>query len=268
MHLCILFALTSFRPIHRPIPMNLSRWDTFARPAAHVTTRSSAGGVLSLACALATAVLLASEFRAWRAARLEEHLMVDASPGERRFELTLEVDLPGTRCDAVTLGAEDSKGQPLEDARIAVARHAIDAEGRIALGAGLHPDSAPGCKLKGVVGLHRVAGSFHIAGGRALGGGGAFGFLLAAADFAPFNASHIVRSLVFGPAFPGQLRPLDGLKAPTVTPGTQFQYHMKVRRGPGLLSFLAAPALAACPHHTRPPPIPLHHRSCRQSTST
>ena len=175
--------------------MWLSRWDTFARPAAHVTTRSSAGGVLSLACALATAVLLASEFAAWRAARLEEHLMVDASPGVRRFELTLEVDLPGARCDAVTLGAEDAKGAPLDDARISVARHALDSAGRIALGAGMHPDAAPGCKLKGSVGLHRVAGSFHIAGGRAHGGGGAIGFLLAAADFAPFNASHVVRSL-------------------------------------------------------------------------
>lgn len=54
-----------------------------------------------------------------------------------------------------------------------------------------------------------------------------FGFALPP-EYDSFNASHVIRRLAFGPPFPGQLRPLDGLVQPAPVAGTQFQYHIKV----------------------------------------
>jgi hypothetical protein len=77
-----------------------------------------------------------------------------------------------------------------------------------------------------------VAGNIHLAGSARNGGGGMqmqamFGFALPP-DYGDFNASHRIVSLAFGPPFPGQLRPLDGLVQPAAVQGTQFQYHIKV----------------------------------------
>jgi hypothetical protein len=82
------------------------------------------------------------------------------------------------------------------------------------------------------IALHRVAGNIHLAGSARNGGGGMqmqamFGFALPP-DYGDFNASHRIVSLAFGPPFPGQLRPLDGLVQPAAVQGTQFQYHIKV----------------------------------------
>ena len=127
----------------------LSRYDTFARAKAHVQTRSAAGGLLTVTALLLGAALLLSEVVAYARVRVEDHLAIDRQPGERAFEVTLELDLPALRCADADVRAEDTKGAPLEGLQLRLAKHALAADGRLALAAGMHPDSSPGCKLLG-----------------------------------------------------------------------------------------------------------------------
>ena len=205
------------------------RYDAFARSKDHVQVRTLSGGVVSTVAIALTVVLLVSEFSYFRSTRLEEHLLIDKSQGERDCEISLELDLLGVSCRHAELRVEDSRGQAYGDARVHVHKLPILADGRIAMGAGVAPEAAPGCKLKGGLTVRKVAGNFHVAAGHAAGGGdGHFAFSVSPLDFASYNASHIVRHLDFGPAIPnGQWAPLDGTVAVATRAGTQFQYHLK-----------------------------------------
>lgn len=207
---------------------SLARYDTFAKAKEHVQVRTRSGGLVSALSLVLMAWLFLSELSYFRTLRVEEHLMVDTSMGDREFDIRLEIDLLAVACRTADLRVEDSKGMAYDDARVHITKVALAADGRVAAGVGVHPDGAPGCKLKGTLTVRKVAGNFHVAAGHAFGmGDGHFAYSVSPLDFASYNASHIVRELRFGPTFPGQRAPLDGVVGLADRSGTQFQYHIK-----------------------------------------
>lgn len=55
-----------------------------------------------------------------------------------------------------------------------------------------------------------------------------FGFGLNPAELSKYNASHTVRSLTFGPAFPGQLSPLNGVTSEPTERPAMYQHYIKI----------------------------------------
>jgi len=208
---------------------SLAKYDTFARSKEHVQVRTLSGGVVSAVSVVLMVWLLISEFAYFRAKRIEEHLMVDTSQGDRDMNIAVELDFLAVSCKHADLRVEDSRGMAYDDARVHINKIALAGDGRVAMGVGIHPDAAPGCKLKGTLTVRKVAGNFHVAAGQAFGmGDGHFAYQVSPLDFTSYNASHIVRHLDFGPTFPnGQWAPLDGVVAVAERAGTQFQYHLK-----------------------------------------
>ena len=54
------------------------------------------------------------------------------------------------------------------------------------------------------------------------------GFGLNPMDLGKYNASHTVRSLTFGPEFPGQLSPLNGVSSEPTERPAMYQHYIKV----------------------------------------
>lgn len=55
-----------------------------------------------------------------------------------------------------------------------------------------------------------------------------FGFGVNPVELAKYNASHTVRSLTFGPAFPGQLSPLNGVSSEPTERPAMYQHYIKI----------------------------------------
>jgi hypothetical protein len=112
---------------------------------------------------------------------------------------------------------------PYEEGRVRVTKAVAGALGR-------------GCRLSGGVRVRKVAGSLHVSAPRTLANmDGRLAFTVPPETMAGYNASHTIHTLSFGPAFPGQVAPLDGVTSPVLTlsgsdtPTTgAFQYHIKV----------------------------------------
>ena len=62
---------------------SLARYDTFAKAKAHVQTRSAVGGALTVAALLLGAALFVGEVANFARVRVEDHLAIDCTPGER-----------------------------------------------------------------------------------------------------------------------------------------------------------------------------------------
>jgi len=194
----------------------------------------------------------------WRSTRVEDHILVDKSLGDRQVEIEIELHfhalpcsgawtflqlpspslpppcplpwgplicdfcisspLPGIpllrpACAEVNLVSEDSKGSQYDESQSSLVRL----------------DTSPGCVLKGVVRVKGLPGHLHVSAQRSMGGfDGRMQFAIDPASARTFNASHTFRRLSFGPAFPGQVSPLDGVSSvPTEGPAA-FQYHLRV----------------------------------------
>ena len=61
----------------------LARYDTFAKAKAHVQTRSAVGGALTVAALVLGAALFVGEVANFARVRVEDHLAIDRTPGER-----------------------------------------------------------------------------------------------------------------------------------------------------------------------------------------
>lgn len=196
-------------------------------------------------------LLAASEVSYWRTTRVEDHLLVDGSQGDRDVTVSLDVTFHVLPCRDIVLGAEDSKGQPYDasHARVTLTPVAPPAPeggsswvGRLALhrlskpGVAVTPPAdapASGCRVRGSLRLKKVAGSFHVAAPRQLVQlDGHFAYAVPPEVLASYNASHTVHSLAFGPPFPGQVNPIL-----EYTPGRgsaegegpdMWQYHLRV----------------------------------------
>ena len=141
-------------------------------------------------------VLCLSEVVRYRTKRVENHLMVDTSQGDREEStpgrrcdrnmvpqtarrgsfvsegansvtlsrtlplqvlVSLDMDFPGLKCSDGDLRVEDSKGVVYDDARIHVNKYPLDEHGEAT-----EEDKSVGCRLVGTLAIKRVAGNFHI----------------------------------------------------------------------------------------------------------
>jgi hypothetical protein len=76
-------ASSRTRPITVAMLRSLARYDTFAKAKAHVQTRSAVGGALTVAALLLGAALFVGEVANFARVRVEDHLAIDRTPGER-----------------------------------------------------------------------------------------------------------------------------------------------------------------------------------------
>jgi endoplasmic reticulum-Golgi intermediate compartment protein 3 len=132
------------------------------------------------------------------------------------------------------LAAEDAKGVPYDDAHIAVVKTSVYAGVDRAAGRGWDASSGDagrreGCRVVGTVTMRRAAGVVYVAAPRTLTNvDGRLMFTIAPDTMTSFNASHTITRLSFGPAFPGQVSPLDGAASPPTATAGSWQYHLRV----------------------------------------
>lgn len=86
-----------------------------------------------------------------------------------------------------------------------------------------------GCRVAGTVRVRKVAGDIRVAASRTLQNvDGRLMYVIPPEQLSGFNASHVIHHLSFGPAFPGQVNPLDATVSPTADVPAMYQYHIKV----------------------------------------
>ena len=113
----------------------------------------------------------------------------------------------------VNVISEDSKGLVYDASHTQLAR----------------TDTQPGCLLQGSVRVKGLPGHLHVSAQRSMGSfDGRMQYALDPAAARAFNASHTFRRLSFGPAFPGQVSPLDGVSSAATEAPAAFQYHLRV----------------------------------------
>jgi hypothetical protein len=113
----------------------------------------------------------------------------------------------------VRLVSEDNKGTPYDESLARVELR----------------DTSPGCALKGSVRVKGLPGHLHVAAQRTVANfEGRLMFAVEPSAAAAFNASHTIRRLSFGPAFPGQVSPLDGTTSAPTARSAGYQYHLRV----------------------------------------
>jgi hypothetical protein len=252
---------------------------------------------VSIAAGVLMLLLFISEVSFWRTVRVEDHLLVDASQGDREFDISMDITFHALTCKGawrrrrrtrwrrgararrpragghtprarpltlpplpspalppfptraeLLVVAEDAKGVPYEESRVKISKApwtpglAARAPlfgggpfgfGRGAAGADVSPPgasaSAPGCRVAGTIRVRKVAGVFYVAAPRSLTNmDGRLAFTIAPDVMARFNASHTVNHLAFGPPFPRQVLPLDGVDSAPSATSASWTYHIKV----------------------------------------
>jgi hypothetical protein len=219
-----------------------SKFDAFSKSKSEVQVRTATGAVLSFIALLCAGLLLSSEFGFYRSKRIENHLLVDTSQGDRAFDIHLDIEFPSLSCRLAAVAAEDAKGTPYDHSAIDIKKTPLDAAGRpirgFATTSNAKQEMAPGCRLTGTLRVKRVAGNFHISSADYNGASlqqmlmaGILPFQNPEEDGAhKFNASHRIHKLDFGSVYPGQVHPLDGRQVVHTTAAIQQQYHIKVCR--------------------------------------
>lgn len=219
------------------------QFDAFQKSKDHVQVRTLGGATISVAAGLVMLLLFVSELVYWRTVRVEDHLVVDRSQADRDFDIELDVTFHALKCTDVRLVSEDAKGMPYDETRTALTRlplslapdmgsRALTPAAAAHMAAGL-PESAyhqPGCRILGRTHVKRVPGHLHVAAPRVLSNmDGRLVFTVPPEALATFNASHTIHRLTFGPTFPGQISPLNGVTSGTTsTVASAYQYHLRV----------------------------------------
>jgi len=86
-----------------------------------------------------------------------------------------------------------------------------------------------GCNVVGHLMVNKVAGNIHVAPGRAFASQqGNLVHEFKPFTMAHFNTSHTIHQLSFGPHYPSQLNPLDGVTKRTAGGSALYQYYIKV----------------------------------------
>ena len=73
-------------------------FDHFSKSKKHVQAKTASGGLLSLASLAIMALLFLSELVYWRTTRVEDHILVDKSLGERDVDIALELHFHALAC--------------------------------------------------------------------------------------------------------------------------------------------------------------------------
>lgn len=205
---------------------SFARFDAFGKSKDHIQVKTLGGAALSVISMALMLVLVVNEIYLYSSRKVEHHLLVDTSQGERDVEIRYDVVFHLLKCPEIDLRVEDSKGVPYEASHV-IANRVPMVDGQEAPTSG---QAQTGCRIFGALGVKKVAGNFHfIAGARAMPMlDPRFGFGFNPAELSKHNASHTVRKLAFGPAFPGQLCPLDGVSSEPTEHAAMYQHYIKV----------------------------------------
>ena len=162
-------------------------------------------------------VLFISEVVFWRTRRVEDHIVVDKSLADRDFDVDMDVYFPSLPCSKVKFVAEDAKGGAFEESRVRI---------------DLKPDSnsdTNGCSASGVITVKGLPGVISMTPARAvMAQNGEMMWQLSPEMVRSFNASHVFKRVSFGPPFPGQVCPLDGVSSSPTAQVAAYTYHTRV----------------------------------------
>ena len=75
-----------------------SNFDHFSKAQSHVQAKTASGGLLSLVALALMAALFVSELVYWRTTRVEDHIVVDKSLGDRDVDIDLELHFHALAC--------------------------------------------------------------------------------------------------------------------------------------------------------------------------
>lgn len=190
-------------------------FDAFSKSKSHVKVRTLGGATVSLVAATCMLLLTISEVSYWRTTRVEDHLFVDKMQADRDFNIVLDFSFHALACKDVSVVSEDNKGVPYDASRTKVTL--------TPLGGGA------GCRMSGFVTVKHLPGHLSVAAPRVLTNvDGRLAFTVPPELLDAFNASHDIHRLSFGPAFPGQVSPLEGTSTAPVGGAAAYQYHLRV----------------------------------------
>ena len=180
-------------------------------------------------------LLFISEISYWQTTKLEHHLLVDTSQGDREFNIELDMVFHNLTCKDIIVAAEDAKGIPYEDTRIKINKIPITTtiDPRIKRD---NPDllintnnNNGGCRITGTVLVRKVAGVIYIAAARTLTNmDGRLAFIIPPETMASYDARHTINYMRFGPKFPKQVNPLDTISSPPISTTGAYSYHIRV----------------------------------------
>ena len=89
-----------------------SNFDHFSKAQSHVQAKTASGGLLSLVALLIMAALFVSELVYWRTTRVEDHLVVDKSLGDRDVDIDLDMHFHALACSGAWGGRPAAGGPP------------------------------------------------------------------------------------------------------------------------------------------------------------
>ncbi|KAA0170493.1 hypothetical protein FNF28_01487 [Cafeteria roenbergensis] len=166
-------------------------------------------------------------------------LTVDQSEGAEHLSIAVDISFWHIPCPDLELEVQDAKGRLYSPKRQHLSKRdlALGAEPSQPGGIGFfsapqggvsRPTGKRGCRVYGDVDVNRVAGNVHVV-PRAFSAKGGMSMYrgMPIDDLLHYNASHTVHTLRFGPAFPGQENPLEGVTTGSDKPA-QFQYFAQV----------------------------------------
>jgi hypothetical protein len=162
-------------------------------------------------------VLFFSEVIYWRTPRFEDHIVVDKSLADRDFDVDVDVFFHALACKSVRVISEDMKGSVYDESRL-----------RLKLTPSTNVDS-PGCSVSGSISVKGLPGVISVAPARPMmAQNGEQLWQLAPDVLSSFNASHTFKRIAFGPHFPGQVCPLDGVSSAVTEKVAAYTYHTRV----------------------------------------
>lgn len=180
--------------------------------------------------------LVLSELSLYLSPSSKSTLSVDQTEGTEHLSISMDVSFWHLPCKDVELEVQDSKGRLYNPKRLHVQKRDLAPGADLAKPSGdgffssrsAKPVGKRGCRVYGDVDVNRVAGNLHVVprafssrGGRSMYMG------MPMDDLLHYNASHTIHHLRFGPAYPGQHNPMDGVTSASGKPA-QFQYFAQV----------------------------------------
>jgi hypothetical protein len=88
-----------------------SNFDHVSKAQSHVQAKTASGGLLSLVALLIMAALFVSELVYWRTTRVEDHIVVDKSLGDRDVDIDLDMHFHALACSGAWGGAGRRRGR-------------------------------------------------------------------------------------------------------------------------------------------------------------
>jgi len=199
------------------------------------------GGSITLVGTITMLLLFWSEFSDYLAVRVEDRLRVDTTLDEK-LRVSMNITFPNVPCARLHLDIQESSGQSRLDFHKTMAYRGAKLSDKNTLDIALselqehatpeaHAQWA-GCNVAGTIEVAKIIGIFNFASGMTLPPMFRNDMARIILDPAGINAkqnmSHFIHLLQFGPAYKGQVNPLDGKTAISSTSAGTYKYYLKI----------------------------------------